>query len=322
MDKTQIELKGRVVLVTGASSGIGAVCAQYFASMGMKVVLAARRADKLEEVVAKIKSEVVGAEAIAVCGSIANEEDQKRFYSEAQKAFGEPVSMVLANAGIGKLDDPITGEFSAIREVYETNVLGSFLSLRESVKAMREAVSCGGRNFGGSIVFISTAGAVFNNERLKDVQNPAIAQVYISSKLALTGLVKTAAIQYAPEKIRIYGLLPFVYASRGQPELAPGTVDEFAKINPIFPENRGSPLDIARIVWHLFENSSGFAPGENILSDHDATFSSSLYSSILESPVRDPVFLPGQIRDASGQLPYNFSIRPSSTVSFSSSSSS
>src|SRR3546814_17063740 len=96
-EQPKFDLTGRVALVTGASSGLGAGFAKALAAAGAKVVLAARRADKLAEQVAAI--ETAGGQAVAVSMDVTDEASTKAAYDAAEAAF-DTVDTIVANAGV------------------------------------------------------------------------------------------------------------------------------------------------------------------------------------------------------------------------------
>src|SRR5438270_2854886 len=94
------ELKDKVVVITGASSGFGRGAAVQFASEGAKVVLGARRADLVEEVAAECRS--VGAESIAVPTDVSRREDVERLAETALRSFGR-IDVWVNDAGVGAI---------------------------------------------------------------------------------------------------------------------------------------------------------------------------------------------------------------------------
>lgn len=132
------DLSGRVALVTGASSGIGARFARILSAAGARVVLAARRADRLDE----LRSEIVhaGGEAVTVAMDVADEASTIAAYDAAEAAFGT-VDTIVANAGMNS--EGLTTEL-AVAEFDQTvavNLRGVFLTAREGAKRLIAAGS-------------------------------------------------------------------------------------------------------------------------------------------------------------------------------------
>ena len=147
----EISLKGRTVLVTGASSGIGAHFAVVAAAAGAKVVLGARRTDRLDAIVIDIKDK--GGEAIAVQMDVTDQASTIAAFDAAQSTFGQ-VDSVIANAGMS-IESPFlehsADEFDALMAV---NLKGVFLTVREGAKRMMAAGSQTREH--GRIVIISS----------------------------------------------------------------------------------------------------------------------------------------------------------------------
>lgn len=127
------DLSGRVALVTGASSGIGARWSRILASAGAKVALAARRADRLDALKSAILAD--GGQAIAVSMDVSDEASTIAAYDEAERAFGM-VDTIVANAGMnseGPATDLGVDEFDQVMGV---NVRGVFLTVREGARRL------------------------------------------------------------------------------------------------------------------------------------------------------------------------------------------
>ncbi len=190
----EISLKGRTLLITGASSGIGANFAGVAAAAGAKVVLGARRTDRLDAVVTEIKAK--DGEAIAVKMDVSDHASTVAAFDAAESAFG-PVDSVIANAGMS-LDTPFlehTGdEFDALMAV---NLKGVFLTVQEAAKRMMAAGSQTREH--GRIVIISsiTAQAI----------EPGLA-LYSASKAAVLQMGKVLAREWARKGINVNSVLP------------------------------------------------------------------------------------------------------------------
>ena len=128
------DLEHRVLIVTGASSGIGAAVAEAAGAAGMRVALNARRADRLDAVAERVRA--AGGEALAVPGDVTEPGDVGRLIAEATTAFGG-VDAVLANAGYGlekRFDETSMEEHRAI---FEANLFGTLHTLRAGLDAVR-----------------------------------------------------------------------------------------------------------------------------------------------------------------------------------------
>lgn len=191
---TTIDLSGRTILVTGASSGIGAHLARRLAEEGASVVLGARRTDQTEAVADAIRAS--GGSAIAVPLDVANEASTIAAYDAAEAAFGS-VDAVIANAGIhhpGASVDIAIEDFDA---VFAVNVRGVFLTAREAARRMIKAGSTTREH--GRIVIMSSITA--------DTVVPGIA-AYSSSKAAVLKLSRLLAREWARKGINVNAVLP------------------------------------------------------------------------------------------------------------------
>ncbi|MCZ4342840.1 SDR family NAD(P)-dependent oxidoreductase [Sphingomonadaceae bacterium G21617-S1] len=188
------KLENRVILVTGASGGLGAHFATLLASHGARVVLAARRLEALESVQAAIEQK--GGRAASVQLDVVDEASTIAAYDFAEHVFG-PVDSVVANAGInneGAALDLIIDDFEKVMAV---NVRGSFLTIREGARRM---IAAGGREreHGRIVVIASIMGQV-----VKSGMAP-----YCASKAALIHMTKALAREWARSGISINALCP------------------------------------------------------------------------------------------------------------------
>ncbi|MFN0133668.1 MAG: SDR family NAD(P)-dependent oxidoreductase [Phycisphaerales bacterium] len=131
-----IDLRGRPIAITGASSGIGLATAMACAQAGMPVAVAARRIERLEQVVERIKS--AGGRAIAVACDVDKPGDSERLVARATEAFGSMYA-VFANAGYG-LDRAMHECSDAdVRAIFETNFFGTLATIRPALAQMLPA---------------------------------------------------------------------------------------------------------------------------------------------------------------------------------------
>ena len=131
-----MEVKGKVVIVTGASSGIGEATAREFAKEGAKVVLAARRVDRLESLAKEIVAMGGGAEALVVQADLSKLEDIQSLITKTLEKYGR-IDVLVNNAGFGRLDwlenlDPVKD----IQSQFDVNVLGVIQTTRQALPIM------------------------------------------------------------------------------------------------------------------------------------------------------------------------------------------
>lgn len=192
-------LHGRVALVTGASSGLGAGFAAVLARAGARVVLAARRADRLAEQLEIIRAE--GGEAIAVSMDVTDEVSTKAAYDAAEEAFGT-VDTIIANAGVGSEKPALRLTAEDVDFLMAANVRGVFLTATEGAKRLEAAGSREREH--GRIVLIGSITA----ERVY----PATS-VYGASKAAVRHLGKALAREWARRGISVNVIQPGYFES-------------------------------------------------------------------------------------------------------------
>jgi NAD(P)-dependent dehydrogenase (short-subunit alcohol dehydrogenase family) len=211
-------LEGRVVLVTGASSGIGQATALAFGAAGAKVVLAARRAERLRAV-----AERIGGDTLAVPTDVTDEAQVIRLFETIDARFGR-VDVVINNAGIadqGPTEDLTLARWSA---VLDANLTSAFLCNREALKRMKPR----GR------------GRIINIGSLSAKMPRAESAAYSTSKFALEGLTRSLAIDGRAFGIAVSIFHPGMVVS----EIAPGLADAPA-------ETMSDPRDTAAILVHM-----------------------------------------------------------------------
>ena len=195
----KFDLPGRVALVTGASSGLGAGFAKALAGAGAKVVLAARRADKLAEQVAAI--EAAGGQAVAVSMDVTDEASTKAAYDAAEAAFGT-VDTIVANAGVATEKMAMSLSVDEVDFLLAANVRGVFLTVTEGAKRL-DADGSRDKEHGRVVIIGSiTAEKVF----------PATS-VYGATKAAVRHLGKALAREWARRGISVNVIQPGYFES-------------------------------------------------------------------------------------------------------------
>ncbi|SFJ05344.1 SDR family NAD(P)-dependent oxidoreductase [Caulobacter sp. UNC279MFTsu5.1] len=187
-------LTGRTVLITGASSGIGAALARAAAKAGAKVAAAARRADKLDALVAEIAA--AGGTARAFAMDVEDEASVIAAYDAVEAAFGAPGS-VIANAGINIEGSALDLAIEDFDKVLAVNTRGVFLTAREGARRMIRAGSPDSRR--GRILLVASIGA---HKVL-----PGLT-AYVASKAAAAHMGKSLAREWARKGINVNVLCP------------------------------------------------------------------------------------------------------------------
>ena len=184
-------LAGRVVLVTGASSGIGAQLARAAAAAGAKVALAARRTDRLDALVAQI-----GPAAAAFALDVEDEASVIAAYDAIEASLG-PVDSVIANAGISIMGSALEIAIEDFDKILAVNTRGMFLTAREGARRMIAAGSpASGR---GRVLLVASIGA--------HTVLPGVT-AYCTSKAGTAMMGKSLAREWARKGINVNVLCP------------------------------------------------------------------------------------------------------------------
>jgi NAD(P)-dependent dehydrogenase (short-subunit alcohol dehydrogenase family) len=182
-------LDGKVAIITGASSGIGAATAVLFANEGARVVLFARRAAALNETAEKIRA--AGGACIPVVGDVTLPDDCRRVFETAAQTYGR-IDILINNAGEGDRHSTTAKTADALwYKMLELNQTAVFRFCREALQYMEKQDS-------GVIVNVSSIAGVYGNAGVS----------YSAAKHAVIGITKNIAIQYAGRGIRCNAVCP------------------------------------------------------------------------------------------------------------------
>lgn len=245
-------LAGKVALVVGASSGIGAAAVLRFAAEGASVVAAARRVPLLEDLVQRVEAE--SGRAACVGCDVRDEESVANAVDVAVKRFGR-LDVAFNNAGHRGSAMPITElPPDALDDAAAVNLRGTALCLKHEVRAMRERRS-------GAIVNTSSSGGLVANPVLPD---------YGATKAAVNHLTRSAAIAYARDGIRVNAIAPGPTLTEMLQEWLP-TEEQRAALASTAPlPFIAMPDDIARAAVFLLSDEARLITGHVLPIDGGA----------------------------------------------------
>jgi NAD(P)-dependent dehydrogenase (short-subunit alcohol dehydrogenase family) len=245
-DRTVLDmfrLDGRVAIVTGASSGLGAVFARALAEAGADVVLGARRAERLAGTVATV--EEVGRRALAVRTDVTRPEDCQALVDAAVAEFGA-VDVLVNNAGVGTAVPATRETPEQFREVVDVNLHGCYWMAQACGRVMRPGSSIVNVS---SVLGLTTAGL------------PQAA--YAASKAGLIGLTRDLAQQWTGRKgIRVNALAPGFFTSEMTDTYAEGYLE--SQLPRVLVGRMGHPQELAAALVFLVSDAGGYVTGTTL----------------------------------------------------------
>ncbi len=184
------DLTGKVALVTGASSGLGARFAQVLAANGAKVALVARRKDRIEALKAKI--EAAGGVATAIEGDVTDRASMSRAFDAAEKAFGT-VTILVNNAGVAHSTRALDITEEEYRRVVGTNLDAVFFTAQEGARRMLAA---------------NARGAIVNTASVLALNVSKGTAAYAIAKAGVVQATKALALELAFKGVRVNAIAP------------------------------------------------------------------------------------------------------------------
>ena len=246
------KLDGKVVIVTGASAGLGVAFAQAFAEAGADVALGARRVEKMAATAALVEG--VGRRALTVMTDVAVPEQCRALVDAAMEAFGR-VDILINNAGIGTAVPATRETPEQFRRVIDVNLNGSYWMAQACARVMGPGSSI--INI-ASILGVTTAGL------------PQAA--YSASKAGVIGLTRDLAQQWGARKgIRVNGLAPGFFKSEMTDDYKPGYLE--SQLPRIVLGRTGQPAELAATAVWLASPAGGYVVGQTIVVDGGLTLS-------------------------------------------------
>jgi hypothetical protein len=243
-----VELSDKTILITGASSGIGAAAAMLFAQEDANLVIAARRASELDQVAGQITQS--NGKAIAVVGDVTDPEFAASLVARAEEVFGG-LDGAFNNVGmVGEMSPVADMANTTWHSVIETNLTSAFYAAKAQLPALQ-------RRGGGAMVFTSSFVGTSN------AGLPGMA-AYAAAKAGLNGLVQSLAADHAAEGIRVNALLPggTKTAMAGDD---PEAHDYISSLHPM--QRMAQPIEIAQAACFLLSDRASFVTGAPLSAD-------------------------------------------------------
>lgn len=253
-----MRFQGKVALVTGAATGIGAATAVAFCKDGAAVVLADVNESALGERLDEIKA--AGGRALAVTADVAKVADAKRAVSEAVAAFGG-IDYLVASAGIQTYGTVVDTDEDTWDRTLAVNAKGVFLAAKYCVPEMA-------KRGGGAIVTVASVQGLFSQ--------PKVA-AYAASKGAVIAMTRTMAIDHAGENIRANSLCPGSVdtpllrfaAETHSPHDPESALEDWGKLHTL--GRIAQPEEMAKVALFLCSDDASFITGAAIVADGGLT---------------------------------------------------
>ncbi|MBF6987535.1 MULTISPECIES: SDR family NAD(P)-dependent oxidoreductase [Cupriavidus] len=233
-----------VVLITGATAGIGRATALAFAAKGARLVCSGRNAAAGDALISELRQ--MGAEADFVAADISREDDVIRLVGHAVERFG-CLDIAVNSAGTeGTPGSIVEQTVESYTTIFDANVLGTFLCMKHELRAMISQKR-------GAVVNLSSTMGSRGNPR-----NP----MYVASKHAIEGFTKSAALDAIKSNVRVNAVAPGPIETEMLGRIA-GGADRVAAVAATIPAGRvGTPEEVAEAIIFLASGQSTYITGQ------------------------------------------------------------
>jgi len=238
-------LKNKVAVITGGNSGIGYATAKQFKEQGATVIITGRRKEAIEKAASEL-----GVHSIVADQSLVS--DIENLTSKVKEDFGQ-VDILFINAGIAGLGTIEQATETLYDDIMNINLKGAYFTLSKFIPILKD---------GASVVFLSSNTASMSG---------AGSSIYSSSKTALNAVMKIAAVELAPRKIRVNSVSPGptetqVMKKVGLDETTVKSIMDVV-VDRIPLKQMGTSEDVAKMVSHLSSDASKFITGADFIMD-------------------------------------------------------
>jgi NAD(P)-dependent dehydrogenase (short-subunit alcohol dehydrogenase family) len=242
-------LENKVALITGGTSGIGKATALAFSAAGAKVVFSGRRAQEGEDTANLIRKS--GAECLFVQSDVSSEKDVKTLVQKTVEDYGR-LDIAFNNAGIEGVVKPLHEQsIEDFDELIAINLRGLFLCMKSEIQQM----------------LTQGSGVIINNSSTLGLVGGPGCSPYVTSKHAVMGLTRAAALEYAKQGIRVNAINPgFVATEITDRANKIGITSEY--LASVTPMGRiGQSEEIAEAVMFLCSPAASFMTGQSLVVD-------------------------------------------------------
>ncbi|MBK3745963.1 SDR family oxidoreductase [Paraburkholderia aspalathi] len=243
-DEPFFSVAGKVIVVTGGSSGLGLRMTHVLARHGARVVAVSRTP------VEECSDAECGGEIIHILADVTREDDVARAFDETEQRFG-PATVVFNNAGVAHMARAIDTTRAMLEHIFEVNVAGAFFVAQEAARRMIAA---------------KTGGVIVNSTSILGERPQKGAAAYAMSKAAVTQMTRALALEWACHDIRVNAIAPGWFPTHINEPLLSGPAGGFFKArNPL--RRLGEPEDLDGVVLLLASDASRYMTGSVLTLD-------------------------------------------------------